>query len=60
MQRAWYEVIAAPPFDGAWKRTVTLAFPGATEGVDGWDGLVMITIAGDGTENGPAPLAFVA
>jgi hypothetical protein len=31
-----------------------------TDGVDGWDGLVAMTIAGDGNENGPAPFEFVA
>jgi hypothetical protein len=60
LQLARYEVIVAPPLYGAWKLTVILPFPGATEGANGLDGLVTITMVDEGTENGPAPLEFLA
>ena len=53
-------MIDAPPFDGAWKLTVTLPLPGLTDGVAGRDGLVAMTTFDEGGENGPAPLTFVA
>ena len=54
LQLALYAVIDAPPFEGAWKETVTFPFPGVTDGVPGRDGLVAITTFTDGGENGPA------